>query len=160
MRAPRARYVYRIVAKGRVDPDRSSTQGRFHHSEPTSYAAGAVSTAWAEVSARFGGITPNVDAFELRRIELEGLKLVDLTDADVRSRYGIAADELQQTPAPRLCLEVARQIRAEGHDGAAYESAQVPGAVCYVLFLENIGGRLEAEPAEDEWNAFAGDLPP
>jgi len=157
--APSARYAYRIVAKGRPDPLLSSRQGRFHEHESTSYAGGTISTAWIEVAARFGGLIPNVKAFELWRIGLRGLRLADLRDPAVRSHYGVTVEELRETTAPKKCREVARQLRADGYDGAAYESAQLRRAVCYVLFIENIEARLEAELAEDEWDAFARDLP-
>ena len=96
----RALQWYRVVIKTRtlraeVLPSRA---GRFHkhmETEPTTYAADTVETAWREVAAHLGSIPANPAAFRLYRLLVRNLRLVDLGNPRERKRYHITAEELR-----------------------------------------------------------------
>ncbi len=136
-----------------------SGPGRFHAdpgTEPTSYAADSVETAWLEVKAHAGEARLNVRAFHAWRVVLpEGViqELVDLRSHEERERYRITQAELEADPAPESVKELARRLRVEGKAGVMYRSVRNrPDGVCVALFLEHIEEELSVEPAEEEWD--------
>jgi hypothetical protein len=151
---------YRVVLKTRalradVLPSRA---GRFHadmETEPTTYAANTVETAWREVAAHLGSIPANPAAFRLYRLSAQGLRLVDLGNPRVQKRYRVTAEELCSDPPSPRCLEVAREVRAAGYDGVLYPSVRNrPRGRCAALFLEHLEAQLLLEPADREWEQF------
>jgi RES domain-containing protein len=123
--------------------------------EPTTYAADTVETAWREVAAHLGSIPANPAAFRLYRLSGHSLRLVDLGNARVQKRYRITAEQLRSDPASPRCLAVAREIRAAGYHGVWYPSVRNPPAGRrVVLFLEHIDTLLRLEPADEEWEQF------
>ena len=151
---------YRVVIKTRtlradVLPSRA---GRFHEdmeTEPTTYAADTVETAWCEVAAHFGSIPANPTAFRLYRLSVRSLRLVDLGNPRVQKRYRITAEQLRTDPPSPRCLEVARAVREAGYHGVLYPSVRNPPAgQCVALFLEHVAAQLQLDPADHEWEQF------
>lgn len=158
---------YRIVGKPRVTRHEvlQSRSGRFHDDaerQPTSYVADSLQTAWREVAAAFGNVSPNPDAFRAWRVTLlSETVLVDLRDPVQQAELGITADELQGDPAPPSCKEVARKLRRKDDhpQGLIYRSVRHrPDGVCVVLFLELAEDVIVLEPVTDEeWDQFLRD---
>lgn len=151
---------YRVVIKTRtlraeVLPSRA---GRLHEdmdTEPTTYAADTVETAWREVAAHLGSIPANPAAFRLYRLSGRNLRLVDLGNTRVQERYRITTEELRSDPPSPRCLEVAREIRAAGYHGILYPSVRNPPVgQCVVLFLEHVDKLLQLESSDEEWEQF------
>lgn len=156
----RALQWYRVVIKARtrradVLPSRA---GRFHEyieTEPTTYAADTVETAWHEVAAHLGNIPANPAAFRLYRLSVGNLRLVDLCKPRAQKRYRITAEELRSAPPSPRCLEVAREVREAGYDGVVYPSVKnPPDGRCVASFLEHVDARLLLEPVDSEWEEF------
>lgn len=162
MGSPETPAWYRLVYRSRTKNQLESSRGRFHddpEGTPTSYLAATIATAWKEVSARFGNVPGNPDAFRLYKVRVDDSHLADLTLQEVRERRRVSEDELRSDPASPRCREVAAALRAEGFDGAVYGSVRDrPDGKCLVLFLENCQQRVSIEPAEDEWNDFKESL--
>ncbi len=156
----RAAQWYRVVIKARtlraeVLPSRA---GRFHEdmeTEPTTYAADTVETAWREVAAHLGRIPANPAAFRLYRLSVHNLRLVDLSNPRAQKRYRIAPEQLRSDPPSPRCLEVAREVRDAGYDGILYPSVRnPPKGQCVALFLEHIETQLQFDAADEEWEQF------
>jgi RES domain-containing protein len=151
---------YRVVIKTRtlrtdVLPRRA---GRFHEdmgTEPTTYAADTVETAWREVAAHLGSVPANPAGFRLYRLSGRNLRLVDLSNARLQKRHRITAEQLRSDPPSPRCLEVAREIRAAGYHGILYPSVRnPPEGQCVVLFLEHLDTLLQLESTDEEWAQF------
>jgi len=145
----------------------NSRQGRFHDdpdSEPTSYLAASIETAWLEVGARFGKVRPDPLAFRLFRVKLPAGELADLADPKVRERVGLSQNDLAADPAPAACRQAARKLRAEGRGqagpmGLTYPSLRDrPKGLCAAIFLERVT-KVGVEPADAEWRAYMEKLP-
>lgn len=132
---------YRIVGKGRsgVDALRSSA-GRFHDdaSNPTSYTARSLTTAWREVTARLGSVRANPEGFQAFEVIVEEPKLRRLTKDE--------AARVMKDPAPPEARQLAEELREEGFDGLLYPSIRHAGGECLVLFLENSEPRVDISP--------------
>lgn len=148
---------YRVVIKTRTLPADvlPSRAGRFHEdmeTEPTTYAADTVDTAWREVAAHFGNIPGNPAAFRLYRFSGRNLRLVDLGNLRVQKRYRITVEQLCSDPPSPRCLAVARAIREARYDGVLYPSVRnAPEGQCVSLFLEQVETLLRLDPADGEW---------
>ena len=157
---------YRIVEKKRTTRNEvlKSRWGRFHEdpeTEPTSYLADSLLTAWREITARIGGVPANPDAFRAWRVTVAGVKLADLRDPEELARHRITEAKLLADPSPPQCKEIARRVRQQeaGYHGLVYPSARNrPGGVCVVLFLDRAGETIVLEPVGDEeWEQFVRD---
>lgn len=152
---------YRIVeAKAAAQADwlRSSDTGRFHRDpilEPTSYAAGALHTAWLERVQ--DGEQPNLTDFKAFLLECSG-PMCDLREAAQRERCQIGEQELRADPPSERCYEVARRLRHDGVRGLIYSSKRDPEGVCLAVFLENTNGELRWREAGEEWQEFVASL--
>jgi RES domain-containing protein len=151
---------YRVVIKTRtlraeVLPSRA---GRFHENmdtEPTTYAADTIETAWREVAAHLGSIPANLAAFRLYRLSGRNLRLLDLGNPREQKRYRITAADLRSDPPSPRCREVAQELRAEGYHGVLYPSVRnSPAGQCVALFLEHAEIQLLVESADSEWEQF------
>jgi len=151
---------YRVIIKTRAlrADVLASHAGRFHEdmeTEPTTYAADTVETAWREVAAHLGNIPANPAAFRLYRLSGRNLRLVDLGSTRVQKRYRITAEQLRSDPPSPRCLEVAREIREAGYPGVLYPSVRnPPEGQCAALFLEHVAAQLLLDPADQEWEQF------
>ena len=134
-----------------------SKGGRFHDdpdTEPTTYLADSLLTAWREVSARFGEIPADPAAFRAWRVMVPNIRLADLRDPEEQARQHITQAELFGDPPPPQCKAVARRLRQSdiGYEGLIYGSVRNrPDGVCAVLFLERAGDVVEIEPVDTEW---------
>lgn len=151
---------YRLVIKSRTSREEvlPSRAGRFHeemNTEPTTYAADTVETAWREVAAHLGSIPANPAAFRLYRLSARNLRLVDLSDPREREHYRITAEELSSDPPSPRCQEIAKELRETGYHGVLYSSVRnSPAGRCVALFLEYADARIIIEPADHEWDKF------
>ncbi len=156
----RALQWYRVVIKTRIQRSEvlPSRAGRFHEhmeTEPTTYAADTVETAWREIAAHLGSVPANPAAFRLYRLAAREFRLVDLSTARERKRYRITEAALRSDPPSPRCHEVAKAIRDAGYDGIVYPSVRnPPDGRCVALFLEQVEDRLLLEPADQEWEHF------
>jgi RES domain-containing protein len=139
----------------------ASTPGRFHDdpaTEPTSYLADSLLTAWREVTAVFGGIPGDPKAFRAWRVTVAGARLADLRDPEEQARQQVTEAELLADPPPPRCMEVARKLRQPkaGYHGMIYQSVRnQPDGVCAVLFLDRAEGLIALEPlGDEEWEEF------
>jgi RES domain-containing protein len=137
----RTLHWYRVVIKSRTSREEvlPSRAGRFHeemNTEPTTYAADTVETAWREVAAHLGSIPANPAAFRLHHLSARNPQLVDLGKPRERKRYRITAEELLSDPPSPRCQAVAKELREAGYHGILYPSVRNPprGAVCGVVF--------------------------
>lgn len=152
---------FRIVSKRRTGRELLRSQsGRFHddpETDPTSYVADGLLTAWLEVTAHLGLVPANPEAFRAWRVELSPDGLLDFRSAKQRGRWKISEEELLLVPAPLRLREVARAIRTERkYQGLVYASVRNrPRGICAVLFLENFakGPTCELVPSDD-WKDF------
>jgi len=157
---------YRIVAKHRTARDEvlKSNWGRFHDDpeiEPTCYLADSLTTAWREVTARFGEVPADPKAFRAWRVTVSGANLADLIDPQEQSRHQVTGAQLLADPPPLGLKVVARKLRqqeARCH-GLIYQSVRNrPGGVCVALFLERVSELIVLESVEDEeWGRFIAD---
>ena len=151
---------YRLVIKTRETREEvlSSRAGRFHEemdTEPTTYMAETIETAWREVAAHLGAVPANPAAFRLYRVTVRNVKLANLTDPEERTRYQITAEELAADPPPPQCKEIARALRQAGYHGLLYPSVSNPPAgICVALFLEQTNALMTIAPADTEWTRF------
>lgn len=151
---------YRLVAKNRETRKEVLTSrfGRFHEAmdtEPTTYVADTIETAWREVAAHLGAVPANPAAFRLYRVTVRKLRLADLSDPEEQARYQTTAEELALDPPPPRCLEIARTLRLAGHHGVLYPSVRNPPAGrCAAFFLEHVEEFIAIEPADEEWAQF------
>ena len=157
---------YRIVAKNRTTREEilKSNWGRFHDNpeiEPTSYLADSLSTAWREVTARFGEVPADPKAFRAWRVTVSGVNLADLTDPEEQSRQQVTSAQILADPPPLRLKVVARKLRQQEADyhGLIYQSVRNrPGGVCVALFLERVSELIVLEAVEDEeWGRFIAD---
>lgn len=143
---------YRIVGKNRSGNEAlTSSAGRFHDdsSNPTSYVARTLETAWSEVSANLGPVRANPDAFRALEIIVDEPEFESLEDRP-------AFSSLMRDPAPPEGRELAEDLRAMGSDGLMYPSMRHPGGECVVLFLENVRDRVQIRSVSDEeWSEFS-----
>lgn len=153
---------YRIVKRERRSRDDvlRSQGGRFQGETdegPMTYVADSLRTAWREVTAHLG-VPANPRAFRAWRVTVTGARLVDLREADQRTRFQITAQDLAAVPAPPTCAAAASRVRRDrdGSHGLIYPSVRnPPDGVCAVLFLERTEALIELEPVgEDEWEQF------
>lgn len=140
-----------------------SKWGRFHddpQTEPTTYVADSLLTAWREVAARFGEIPADPREFRAWRVRLPEIKLADLRGPEEQGRHHVTEGELFADPPPTHCKALGRTLRrAEtGYQGFIYRSVRNrPDGVCMVLFLEHVGELIELEPVDAEWAQFVID---
>ncbi|RWO28961.1 RES domain-containing protein [Mesorhizobium sp.] len=106
---------------------------------PTIYAAGELSTAWAEYNQGFVQ-HPALIA----QLALSGARLADLTDADVLTRLGVTADinrcEWRDVMDQGLVPEthtLRDRLIADGQHGVIYPSFMSPGGTCVALWRWN-----------------------
>jgi RES domain-containing protein len=119
-------------------PDRPApTEGRYHRpGDPWPlYASLEPATAWAEWSAATGGrIDPGSERRRLWRIDVAGLPVVDLRDADAVTALRASIGQLV---GPRGAAQrLARRVRAAGGMGMIVPSAAHPGHWNLVVFPE------------------------
>ena len=154
---------YRIVGKHRIARDEvlKSSWGRFHDDpeiEPTCYLADSLTTAWREVTARFGEVPADPKAFRAWRVTVSGANLADLTDPEEQSRHQVTGAQLWADPPPPQCKGLARKLRQQepGFHGLVYQSVRNrPWGVCVALFLERANELIVLESVEDEeWGRF------
>src|SRR5687768_1133317 len=127
----RTLHWYRVVLKTRIQRTEVllSHAGRFYEqmdTEPTTYAADTVETAWREIAAHLGSIPANPAAFRLYRLSARNLQLVDLGNPRERKRYRITAEELLSDPPSPRCQAVAKELREAGYHGILYPSVRNP----------------------------------
>ena len=107
--------------------------------EPTIYAAREMSTAWAEYNQGFVQHPALIV-----RLELEGARLADLTDADVLQELRVPAHvhevewraELDAAREPETHRQRRRLLRQRFH-GVIYPSFMSPGGTCVALWRWN-----------------------
>ncbi|MBI4590556.1 MAG: RES family NAD+ phosphorylase [Candidatus Rokubacteria bacterium] len=135
--------------------------GRFHEdpeSEPTTYLADSLQTAWLEVTAHAGEARVNMRAFAAWRVVIpKGVteRLVDFRGRDQQERYDITQAELEADPAPESLKVLARRLRKETKAGIVYRSVRNrPSGVCVAVFLEGVEAQLRVDSARDEWERF------
>jgi RES domain-containing protein len=151
---------YRLVLRSRTTHEEvlPSRAGRFHEdvpTEPTTYVADTIATAWREVAAHLGVVPANPAAFRLYRVTVRNVRLVDLSDPRERQRLQITAEELRADPPPARCQEIARALRQEGYHGLVYPSVRNPPAGrCAAVFLEHAHDRITIAPADTAWRQF------
>jgi len=156
---------YRVVARHRRTRKEvlESKWGRFHddpETEPTTYLADSLLTAWREVSARFGEIPADPGAFRAWRVMVPEMSLVDLRDPEEQARHHVTRVELFADPPPPQYKALARRLRQREsrYQGLIYSSVRNrPEGVCVVLFLEHVGEVIELEPVDAEWAQFVID---
>lgn len=150
-------YWYRIVegkAASESDSLLSRDGGRFHGdaaSEPTSYAADSVRTAWLEHTQ--DDENPDLGTFRAVALECPGT-FCDLRKAVELRRHGIDSEDLRSDPPSERCRNVARSIRESGAHGIIYPSNRDPQGTCVAIFLENTKGILRWHEAMEEWEEF------
>lgn len=154
---------YRVVSSRRRTKHEvlRSGGGRFHddpETEPTSYRANSLETAWLEVKAHAGEARPDMKAYKAWRIvlpEVVARKLVDLRVRNQQRRHHITQAELEADPPPKRGNALARRLRKEGKTGIIYRSVRNrPNGVCVAVFLEWTEAELSVEPTRDEWEQF------
>lgn len=141
---------FRIVGKGRSgDKALRSSAGRFHDEPyPTSYVAMNLETAWKEIQAGVGTVRPNPDAFHAFEVLVQDPDLEDLAEDP-------SLLKLMRDPHPPEGKKIARELRNDGLDGMIYPSMRAVGEESVVLFLENLGSRVEIKPVPSgEWRRF------
>lgn len=156
---------YRVVAKHLRTRQEvlKSKGGRFHddpQTEPTSYLADSLTTAWREVTARFGDVPADPKAFRAWRVRVPEVGLADLRDSEEQARHHVTQAELLADPPPPQCKALARKLRQREsrYQGLIYRSVRNrPDGVCMVLFLEHVGELIELEPVDAEWAQFVID---
>jgi RES domain-containing protein len=119
-------------------PDRPApTEGRYHRpGDPWPlYASLESATAWAEWSAATrGAIDPGTERRRLWRIDVSGLPVVDLRDADAVTALGAS---IKQLIGPRAAAQrMVRRARAAGAMGMIVPSAAHAGHWNLVVFPE------------------------
>lgn len=156
---------YRIVAKSRTTRQEvlKSSWGRFHddpETEPTTYVADSLLTAWREVAARFGEVPADPMAFRAWRVKVPEMKLADLRDPEEQARHQVTQAELLADHPPPQCKALARRLRQKEsrYKGLIDRSVRNrPDGVCVVLFLEHAAEAIELEPMDAEWARFVID---
>lgn len=105
-------------------------------------------TAWKEVLAGVGTVRPNSAVFRAFEVLVEEPDLEDLTEDP-------SLLKVMRDPHPPEGKKIARELRNDGLDGMIYPSMRAAGERCVVLFLENLGNRVEIKPVPpDEWQRF------
>lgn len=129
-------------------------EGRFHVRGEFGavYAAADRETALAELDhrARLAGLSreellPRL----LLTLDLTVRRVLDLTDEEVRTAWGIAADELRSSDYPR-CQEIARAARDDGYEAIRFPSARGVGDN-YAVFLDRLAPGSHLREADREW---------
>jgi RES domain-containing protein len=124
--------------RGLVDlSDPAVTFGRYHRSGGPGvlYASSTETGAWAELFRHHepGVVSP----FQVRRlsgrVRVSDLKVLDLTDKQVRAGLGISEDELTADDLSR-CQGITEQARAAGYDGVLAPSAALRGQKTLAIF--------------------------
>ncbi len=99
------------------------------------YASTKERAAWAEHFRHHprGGVDPFEARRRVGRACLEDLRLLDLTDEEVREVLGVTADDLTGEDYAR-CHDIADRARATGFDGISAPSAAFRGEFTVVVF--------------------------
>jgi len=116
-------------------PSRSA-KGRFHvRALGISYLAGSPTTAWREVTARWGA---DPAAFVMVEIEVTLKDVLDLTDPAVHSALGITEAELVATDYD-ACQKLAERLGPDGPEAIwTYSAADQPDGRQLVVFLDRL----------------------
>jgi RES domain len=133
------RVVYELAA---ADPlPARQDQGRFHTGKDlkskTYYLSEEEQTCWTEIEHHRGGPV-NPDLYRVFQIHVSPSKVVDLTKAGVRQRYGITRKELEDEFNRVPCQELGKRLRTEGIQAVRTFSAARAGAINVALFAENL----------------------
>jgi len=131
---------YRAVYRDyRAEPLASrSPAGRFHSgAAPGSitYLAAEPTTAWQEVTARWGA---EPKCYWMAEVQVKLTRVADLTDPKTQAHYDV--DEHVLTGADhRPCQQLAERLRAEGFEAAwTYSRADKPHGRQLVVFLDGL----------------------
>ncbi len=99
------------------------------------YASSRERSAWAELLRHTQ--SPELSPFQLRRrvgrVQVTGLRVLDLTDPRVRDQLGVGEDELVGDDY-RPCQQLAELARAAGFDGLLAPSAALDGHLTLAVF--------------------------
>jgi RES domain-containing protein len=114
------------------------TSGRYHlkGDEAPAYCASSVEASWAEL---FRHVEPAISPFEVKRrmsrLEIDGLRVLDLTNPDIRDALDVPERRLVGN-ALRTCQQLARFVRRwpDHFDGILAPSAGVRGMETLVIF--------------------------
>lgn len=117
--------------------DPAVTSGRYHRvgGPGVWYSSSSETAAWAELFRHHapGGVSP----FEVRRligrVRVRDLKVLDLTNPQVREALGIFDDVLTADDLTG-CQTIAEQARAAGYDGILAPSAALEGQKTLAIF--------------------------
>jgi len=131
-------------------PDPSRGPGRYHRAGGSGawYASSTMRASWCELFRHFFA-SDAPDPFEVRRragrARIEVLRLLDLTDPQVRSRLGVEQSDVVADDY-ELCQALADAARAAGLDGLLAPSAGLPGNATLALFSQAVdSGRVVQE---------------
>ena len=138
-RVLRARFWHQGPTQRALDDlaDPARTSGRYHVAGGTGvwYASSQEQAAWAELFRHF--LDDGVDPFEVRRrvghVDVDGLEVLDLTDATIISALGVSGGDLigdDYTPTHRIAAAAV----AAGFGGILTPSAALPGRTTLVVF--------------------------
>jgi RES domain-containing protein len=99
------------------------------------YASLTERGAWAELFRHWGA--DEASPFEVRRrvgrVRVDGVAVLDLTDATVRNALGVTHDDLIGDDVAR-CQQLAQDARAAGFDGVLAPSGALAGETTLVVF--------------------------
>ena len=113
------------------------TSGRYHQvgGPGVWYASSSETGAWAELFRHHeqGGVSP----FEVRRlvgkVRVRNLKVLDLTDEQVRVTLRVSGSDLAGDDLTR-CQSIANRARVAGYDGILAPSAALDGQTTLAVF--------------------------
>ena len=113
------------------------TNGRYHRTYGPGvwYASSSENGAWAELFRHHepGGVSPLEVIRRMGRARVKGLRVLDLTDANVREMFGASRNDLV-TDRLALCQKIAGYAWKSGYDGILAPSAALEGERTLVVF--------------------------
>jgi RES domain-containing protein len=130
--------LYRAVIRAYADAPLASRShtGRFHTEKGSAtYLAASPGTAWKEVLARLGAKREHFLVIEVE-VEVDKLKVVDLTDPAVQAKYHVNTNLLIDVDHGP-CQALAVRLRAEGIQAIwTFSRADYPEGRQLVIFLD------------------------
>lgn len=140
---------YRLTHIGALDLlVATGTDHRFDHDDeenPTSYLGDSVTTALKEVEEGLSvhpGFSTKIRPGDYRLItaQLRLMRVWDLRNPATKEALGPVAELITTQGHLEALKNLGREARRAGIQGFLWESANAPGGVCLVVFLENVRG--------------------
>ena len=138
------RLVYRAFA---TTPLEARAEGRFSRQGdgPTTYLSLERRTAARQVAKRWGMIESNRAAYVEFEVPVRLRRVVDLTDADMASQFGVSRQTLTG-PDLMPCQALAARLRAAGVEGILTWSSADPEGKNLVIFLDGLDASSSLGP--------------